>query len=120
MVISMHRRRSLRQYGVEVCIVEPSRFGTNIVSPEVTAKGVNSAWDEAPAEAKTEFGEEYFRLCKTLRLQFMSLGWCFHFMKRIFWFFFLSEIDLQSQHDIRWLCYFFMEIQWMFTVTILY
>lgn len=62
-------RRSLRQYGVEVSIIEPSRFGTNIVSPEVTAKAVNAAWDDASPEAKEEFGDEYFRLYRKCTLE---------------------------------------------------
>lgn len=65
-MLGFYSRRSLRQYGVEVSIIEPSRFGTNIVSPEVTTRAVDAAWREASPEAKEEFGEEYFRLCKKL------------------------------------------------------
>lgn len=54
-------RRALIPFGCCVSIVEPSGYRTAINSKESLDKWTNDAWNEAPAEARTEFGDAYFQ-----------------------------------------------------------
>lgn len=54
-------RRSLIPFGCHVSIVEPSGYRTAINSKETLDASMYDAWNEAPEEARNEFGEEYFQ-----------------------------------------------------------
>lgn len=52
-------RRSMRQWGVKVTVVEPGVHKTPMASVQNYRKCFTAAWDEAPPEAKEEFGKQY-------------------------------------------------------------
>lgn len=49
----------MRQWGVKVTVVEPGVHKTPMASVQNYRKCFTAAWDEAPPEAKEEFGKQY-------------------------------------------------------------
>ena len=54
-------RREMYPWGVQVSIVEPGAFKTNICEPSKLAKSLKEDWEDLNDQLKKEYGEEYLK-----------------------------------------------------------
>ena len=58
-------RRSLRPYGCKAVIIEPGSHNTPLNARNNALAMFERAWNQASADIKKEFGEDYFKFCET-------------------------------------------------------
>ncbi|XP_055552850.1 retinol dehydrogenase 16 [Falco cherrug] len=52
-------RREMRPFGVQVSIIEPGAFRTEIVNPTTLVNGFKHVWGQLPAETQAAYGHHY-------------------------------------------------------------
>lgn len=57
-------RREMNPWGVQVSIVEPGAFKTNIAEPSKVERDLKEAWQNLNEELKEEYGEGYWQAGK--------------------------------------------------------
>ncbi|XP_063806810.1 retinol dehydrogenase 7-like [Pseudophryne corroboree] len=58
-------RREMLSFGVNVCIIEPGFFSTQITSTKLQKQNVKHCWEQATEEVRKSYGIEYFeKNCK--------------------------------------------------------
>jgi NAD(P)-dependent dehydrogenase (short-subunit alcohol dehydrogenase family) len=68
-------RRSLYAFNVKVSLIEPGAYATNITSKKMISELVSKSWNQASDEIKEEYGDAYYKFCKTkLLISFKKMG----------------------------------------------
>lgn len=58
-------RREVKRFGVQVAIITPMFYRTNIINADNTVKMLENMWDNTDKEVRRAYGERYFLACKS-------------------------------------------------------
>ncbi|NXG49508.1 RDH7 dehydrogenase, partial [Psilopogon haemacephalus] len=59
-------RREMRPFGVQVAIIEPGSFQTNLTDSRALVKSLEQLWQQLPAETQAAYGQGYIHSCECL------------------------------------------------------
>ncbi|KAF8794069.1 D-beta-hydroxybutyrate dehydrogenase like protein [Argiope bruennichi] len=65
-------RLELYRFGVKVVTIDPWMYKTNITKEDFTVKYITKTWEQAPAEIKEFYPEEYFQRYKKVIIRFLN------------------------------------------------
>ena len=60
-------RRDISYFGINVCIIEPGFFKTQVTSLEPIEKELHRLWNQLTPEQKDSYGDKYLEKCKYWR-----------------------------------------------------
>ncbi|XP_055954152.1 short-chain dehydrogenase/reductase family 9C member 7-like [Argiope bruennichi] len=65
-------RLEMYRFGVKVVTIDPWMYKTNITKEDFTVKYITKTWEQAPAEIKEFYPEEYFQRYKKVIIRFLN------------------------------------------------
>ena len=93
---SRYFRRECRAH-ISVHLIEPGFFQTNLTSTENIRACLERTWEDAPADVKAKFGENYIEKCQSKR----PIDFGFNFDDFGFGVFGIGDFDFDFLEDFR-------------------